>query len=434
MGRSGIDSQVGYAEEVYANEAQRIKIRGTPTGGTFTLTFEGATTAPIAFDAEAAAVETALELLPNIDTVTVSGGALPGTALVVTFAGNRVAGRNLALMTADGALLTGGSSPTVTPSETTPGSGYGDFQTPTRFLEFDSEGLKRQQNYRRSAGLRKGNSVQRADRTSVAQLGAEGSIVHELANRGHGLLFRHCIGPALIATPGGATNTRTHTHTPADLFNQSLVTQIGRPDTENTDQPFSYLGVKVADWEISQELDALAMLTINLDAFDEVTAKALAAASYPAGQALFHDGQLQVSVDGAEFAFTSVKATGTNALKTDRRFIRKNTRKKQPIKAGEQEFGGELGGEFENLVAYNRFVNATIVPIVYEWDTAVDGLEIESGFGYKITLTMPACRFLGETPTVDSMDVIEQPLQFEALNDGTNPALTLVYQTDDTAS
>ena len=431
MGRSGIDAQVGYAEEAYVNEVQRITITGTPTGGTFTLTFDGATTAAIAFDAAASAVEAALELLPNIDTLTSSGGALPDTAVDITFAGNRVARRNLTAMTADDALLTGGSSPAVAISTITPGTGYGDYATPDRFLEFVSEGFKRQQNYRRSAALRKANTVQRTDRTSIAQVGAAGPVVHELANKGFGRLFGHCIDTGVITTPGGGTLSRDHTFTPGSLYNSSFVTQFAKPDTENTDQPFSYLGCKVADWEISQELDSIAMLTLNLDAFDEVTAQALASASYPSAQELFHDGQLQVTVDGANFAFTSVKCSGTNALKTERRFIRANTRKKQPIKAGMQEFGGELGGEFENLTPYNRFVNGTIVPVVYTWTSAT---LIEATFPFKLTITMPACRFIGETPNVDDPGVLEQPLQFEALNDGTAAVITLVYRTSDTAA
>ncbi len=47
---------------------QKVSLTGAPTGGTFTLTFEGDTTAPIPFDATAAQVQAALEALPNIGT------------------------------------------------------------------------------------------------------------------------------------------------------------------------------------------------------------------------------------------------------------------------------------------------------------------------------------------------------------------------------
>lgn len=105
------------------SEQQTVTITGTPTGGTFTLTFDGATTAPIAFNATAANVVTALTALANIGTggVTATGGALPGTPVVVTFAGPN-AKQNVAQMTANAAALTGGTTPAVTVTTNVAGS------------------------------------------------------------------------------------------------------------------------------------------------------------------------------------------------------------------------------------------------------------------------------------------------------------------------
>jgi hypothetical protein len=102
------------------NERQTVTVTGAPAGGTFTLTFAGQTTAPIAFDANAAAVAAALEALSNVDDVNVTGGPLPGTPVVVEFRGIN-AQADVAQMTADDALLTGGSSPEVAVTTTTPG-------------------------------------------------------------------------------------------------------------------------------------------------------------------------------------------------------------------------------------------------------------------------------------------------------------------------
>lgn len=95
------------------NEKQSITITGTPTGGTFTLTYSGQTTAGIAYNANAAAVQAALEALSNIapGDVVVTGGPGPGTPWVVEFAGT-LAMTNVALMTAVSSL-TGGSSPAI---------------------------------------------------------------------------------------------------------------------------------------------------------------------------------------------------------------------------------------------------------------------------------------------------------------------------------
>ncbi|WP_187368118.1 hypothetical protein [Nonomuraea terrae] len=109
-------------------EVQTVTITGGPTGGTYTLTFDGETTAAIAYNATASAVQTALEALSNIEPgdVTAAGGPHPGTAVTVTFAGGYL-GENVPQMSAASGSLTGGTTPTVTVTTTTGGgSGSAD--------------------------------------------------------------------------------------------------------------------------------------------------------------------------------------------------------------------------------------------------------------------------------------------------------------------
>jgi hypothetical protein len=103
------------------SEVQTVTITGTPTGGTFTLTFDGQTTAAIDFDAVLGDVDAALEALSNLEPgdVTVSGGPGPGTPFTVTF--NSALG-DVPVMTANPAGLTGGTAPNVTVTTGTPGS------------------------------------------------------------------------------------------------------------------------------------------------------------------------------------------------------------------------------------------------------------------------------------------------------------------------
>jgi hypothetical protein len=96
-------------------EVQTVTVTGAPTGGDFTLTYDGQTTATIPFNASAAAVLAALNALSNIapGDVTVTGAG----PYVVTF---QTPG-DTALMTADGTGLTGGADPDVSAATTTPG-------------------------------------------------------------------------------------------------------------------------------------------------------------------------------------------------------------------------------------------------------------------------------------------------------------------------
>lgn len=107
------------------NETQTVTVDAT--GGTFTLTFSGQTTAAIAEAATAAAVQTALEALSNIDSgdVAVTGSA--GGPFTVTFTG-QYAGVNVPLMTASGASLTGGASTAVVTAGTAGGGHTGTGQ------------------------------------------------------------------------------------------------------------------------------------------------------------------------------------------------------------------------------------------------------------------------------------------------------------------
>ncbi|WP_280420650.1 hypothetical protein [Nocardia carnea] len=108
-------------DAVGSNEIQSVALSGTPTGGTYTLSFGGQTTAPIAYNAASTVVETALEALSSIGTgnVTVTGTG----PWAVEFTG-QLAETNFPLMTADGTALTGGTDPDVAVTQTQAGGVY----------------------------------------------------------------------------------------------------------------------------------------------------------------------------------------------------------------------------------------------------------------------------------------------------------------------
>lgn len=103
------------------DEVQGIVKDGTVTAGTFRLSFQGFVTAPISWTATTSILETALNALPSIGNggtglvgVVVTGGALPGTALVITFSGSNVAKRALPLLVLHQNDLTGDGTMAIT--------------------------------------------------------------------------------------------------------------------------------------------------------------------------------------------------------------------------------------------------------------------------------------------------------------------------------
>lgn len=104
-----------------ADEVQSLVATGA-TAGTFTLSFDGETTAAIAWDATAAAVQAALLLLSNLNAgdVVATGGPLPATPVVLSF-GGQYTGVNVPAITGASGSLTGGTA-TIT-TTTAGGSG-----------------------------------------------------------------------------------------------------------------------------------------------------------------------------------------------------------------------------------------------------------------------------------------------------------------------
>lgn len=106
------------------NEVQTLTFDADVDGGTYTLTFGDYTTAALAWNANAAAIEAALDLLPNLEDGDIE---VTGTGpFVFTFGGN-YAGANVPMIVIDIGDLTDGGVPvtgdTTAIVDTTPGAG-----------------------------------------------------------------------------------------------------------------------------------------------------------------------------------------------------------------------------------------------------------------------------------------------------------------------
>lgn len=312
---------------------------------------------------------------------------------------------------------------------------YGTYVAPTRFLEFNTEGLVFNRETIQSAGIRKGSTVQRTGRWAVNKKGGGGPATFEMATKGFGLLLKHAMGEVVITTPGGATNARLHTHTLGDLDDLSLTIQKGLPDVDaGTVQPFSFLGCTITEWTLSVDVDGLLMFNPTFDAQDMVTSQALAVASFATADELFSYQQVAVTIDAGGEEPTSVSINAGHGMNTARYFIRSNHLKKRPLIAARRTLGGTMTFEFEDMVQVNRFLNAAPgaeIPIVI----TATGDEIDVGLNnYQVVVTVPAARFDGEVPVVGGPDILTVTAPFEILDDGVDEPITVGYVTSDTAS
>jgi hypothetical protein len=111
-------------------DVQTLSINGNPTGGNFTLTFGGQTTATIPFNATAAQVQADLTALSTIgaNNVVCTGGPLPAASVTVTFAGALAPGPQQPIGVGTNGL-TGGTTPAPAVAHTTTGAAVADVQT-----------------------------------------------------------------------------------------------------------------------------------------------------------------------------------------------------------------------------------------------------------------------------------------------------------------
>ena len=99
----------------FVDEVQTVTPTGTISGGTFTLTLMGVTTAAIQWNANAAAIKAAIDTAIPGNGVTVGGGPVNTTAFTLTYVGHG----DVPLASVQSSLT--GTTPTLTPTVTTPG-------------------------------------------------------------------------------------------------------------------------------------------------------------------------------------------------------------------------------------------------------------------------------------------------------------------------
>ena len=308
---------------------------------------------------------------------------------------------------------------------------WGTYVAPDHWYEFNEEDMSLSIEPIESAGIRANNRVLRTDRWAQGQKRVEGTVTMEVPSKSFGLIAKHALGSASITTPSGATNARLHRHTLGDPYGLGLTVQVGRPDNAGTVQPFTYTGAKVSELTLANSVDEILTAEIGVVAQNEVTSQALVSASYPTGNQVFNWTQGVISIaGGAVGVVTDFEVTINNGLKDDRYFLGASTMS-QPIIANMTEITGTMTVEWSGLTDYNRFVNGTTASITAKWTAAT---AIESTTYPYVEISLPDCRFDGDTPNVGGPDVITHDLTFKALYDGTDQPITIDLLSDDTVS
>lgn len=305
---------------------------------------------------------------------------------------------------------------------------YGTLATVDKFFDFVSEGMMFDQTRIESSSLRAQSRVITTDNWALGSQKVEGDFDMELRPKGHAFWLAHAIGAAVTAQPDAAGNPTVykHTITPAALP-QSFTLQVAKPDIGDTAVPFTYGGCRISEWELTCAVDEFAHLKMSVIGQSETTATALAVASYPTGNKpyTFVQGSLTVAGSAADVKSLSIK--GSNNLTDDRYFLGAVTRKR-PEENALREYTGTFEAEFSGLTQYNRFVAGTEAALVLLFQ----GATISGTYKYECKITMNV-RFDGETPKVGGPEIVQAPMPFKVINDGTT-SIKFEYQTTDTTA
>jgi hypothetical protein len=280
-------------------------------------------------------------------------------------------------------------------------------ETPDHWVEFVQEGVKLKSSRIDSKGLRAGRRVNHgwaAGNTSI-----EGPISIELVAQSVGELLELCFGG--LATAGAGPYT--HTLTPGNLATGTF--QIGRPDSGGTVRPFDYIGTMVNSWALSFDATgdgSMIGFQVDLLGREETTGETLATPSYPT-VTRFTSVQASLTIAGSAYCVDSGTVTGNNNLDMTHKACAADAGKPTIRESGQREYGGTLVADFQDLTAYNRFVNGTEAALV---------VTISAGDSASLVITMNV-RFDGDTPNVSGPEVLKQSLPF--ICTGTTDALAI---------
>lgn len=304
-------------------------------------------------------------------------------------------------------------------------SAYGTAVNPTTRFEVLSENLKLKKDYIESKALKGSRRYLSTDGHIPSKSNVEGDIEIEIPSKGAGFWFKQLMGAVATGTPAGATNRRLHTFTASsDLDTTSFTAEIQRTDVEGTAHRFVYAGCGVTDIELACKVGEVATMKMGVYGKSEtVTAASAQSASYPASTPLvFTGGKIAIGGTTDYVNVTDFSLKMENGRKQDRFFLGDSTPNKM-IEADMRSAEGKISVEWTGLTQYNRFVNHTNAALYAKFETQS---AIESGVKGYVQVTIPAVVFTGETP-VGGGDIIEQSIDFKALDNGTDEPVKIEY-------
>jgi hypothetical protein len=320
---------------------------------------------------------------------------------------------------------------------------YGTGVTVTKFPEFLSETFEWKPTFIQSAGFRPGSRVARNERRALGKNYAEGDLELECVTKGLGVFFNALLGSVTNTLVSGTAWQQVHT-LGADPLN-SYTIQKGIPLLGGgAVQPHTFTGSVCTKGEIKAATGDTVKLKTSWNAQAVNTATAYAAPSYVANNEVFNFTQGAITLGGAVTMPTSnTLATGGTvvnnvldfSLAIDNKldvngyvFGNGGKQGRKPVLGGLTDFKGKITAEFDSVTLRDAFLNQTALALVLTFTSTT---VISAGVSPVLQIVLPAIKLNGDIPNA-TMGVVKQTIDFDVLDNGTNPPIYVVIRTADT--
>lgn len=283
--------------------------------------------------------------------------------------------------------------------------------------------------HRPSRGLRPGRLGDPTDTHVVDVRGGTYPLEFDLLSKSHSMVLS-AAGSVAITTPGGATSARLHTVTPSDYALPSTTIQDAVALADGTLDYIDYLGAKLTQLGFAISPKGNVVVSADYDYKTIDTAASAATPSYASSPYVFRDTDVTTTLGGTAVCQRSIDVTIPTGAKVDRDRICAGGRE-EPTVVGRVQPTGSLSVDMTSVSYLDDWIAGTSRSLVIDIRGAADG--IESGYEFACTLTFPAVKFTGDAYGRSLDDLTEQPLPWQAFDNGTDPLWKIEYATTDTA-
>lgn len=282
--------------------------------------------------------------------------------------------------------------------------------------------------HRPSQGFRPGFLGDPSDTHVVDVRGGTYPLVCDALSKSQGLIWTG-LNTATITTPVGGTLARLHTIVPSDNALPSRTIHDAVAELDGDLAEVDLLGCKLIDIGLSISPKGNVPLKSNWDYKTLSTGAASVTPAYPTSPYIYRDTDVTTTVGGTDACQRSVDFTIPTGAKIDRDMICAGGRE-EPVVMGRVQPTGTLSPDFIGVGALDDWLAGTPTSLV----VYIEGPLIEGSLYNFIRVTFPVIRYTGDAYERALDSPTNQPLSWQAFDNGTDPLWKVEIQTTDTAS